>query len=398
MSQKCCPVRLALVLVAMGALMSALPASASPAKSVIKGKVWFDEDYDGSFDKAGDSDDDNVVEDPIEGITVKFFDTDNHTHSTTTDGDGNYSQEVGAGHWTVQVFPPVDFYPQVRMYTIDVLSGHGEEHKANFPLIYAKGWIKGRIFIDSNDNDQYDSGETMVPGGELRCSNQGNGVDVTIDAEGTFSHQGRVGTWTCVYTPPAGYRTNSATVSVDIDSHDETVFIMYTVEPADPAAPAQPPAAPAQPAGVPISASAGGLVRGLVFVDSDGDGEPGPEEEKLGGVSLTFKSGDDSRSATSADDGSYSVEVGVGNWLVDADPPEGYQMASAPQEVGVGGAGAVVPDVNVALVEGTAAGGKALPASGSAIAPALVVAGFGLLFGVGFGLWLAGRRRSAQAD
>jgi LPXTG-motif cell wall-anchored protein len=66
--------------------------------------------------------------------------------------------------------------------------------------------------------------------------------------------------------------------------------------------------------------------------------------------------------------------------------------------VGVGGAGAVVPDVNVALVEGTAAGGKALPASGSAIAPALVVAGFGLLFGVGFGLWLAGRRRSAQAD
>jgi hypothetical protein len=398
MSQQWLPVRLALVLVAVGALMSVLPASASPDKSVIKGKVWFDEDYDGSFDKADDSDDDDVVEDPIEGITVKFFDTENHTHSITTDSDGNYSQEVNAGHWTVQVFPPEDFYPQVRMYTIDVLSGHDEEHKANFPLIYAKGWIKGRIFIDSNDNDQYDSGETMVPGGGLRCSHQDNAVDVTIDTEGTFSHQGRVGTWTCVYTPPTGYRTNSSTVSIDIDSHDETVFIMYTVEPAEPTAPAPPPAAPAQPVSAPIAATAGGLVRGLVFVDADGDGEPDPAEEKLGGVSLTFKSGDDSRSATTADDGSYSIEVGVGNWLVDAAPPEGYQVASAPQEVGVGGAGAVVPDVNVVLVESTAAGGKALPASGGAVAPALVVAGFGLLFGVGFGLWLAGRRRSTQAD
>jgi hypothetical protein len=135
-----------------------------------------------------------------------------------------------------------------------------------------------------------------------------------------------------------------------------------------------------------------------VFVDSDGDGEPDPGEETLGGVSLTFKSGDDSHTATTADDGSFSIDLGVGTWSVSVSPPEGYQVSQAPEEVRIGSAGAVVPDMNVAMVASTQEGGKALPASGGAVAPTLVVSGFGLLFGTGFGLWLVGRSRSARAN
>jgi uncharacterized repeat protein (TIGR01451 family) len=233
----------------------------------------------------------------IGGVTVAL----SGVGTTTTAGNGTYVfTAVAAGGYVVTETDPTGF-TSTTPNTVPVTVPSGGAANAQFGDI-PQGTISGVVFADLNGNGTQDPGEAGIGGVTITVTGLScpgpTGCTTTTAADGSYLFTGLgTGSYTVVETDPAGY--NSTT--------NNTVTVSF-------------------PTGGAATANFGdqpaGVISGLVYVDTNGNGVQDPGEPGLGGVTITISGGP---TLTTAGDGSY-IATGItpGAHTVTATPPTGY--------------------------------------------------------------------------
>ena len=147
-----------------------------------------------------------------------------------------------------------------------------------------------------------------------------------------------------------------------------------------------------------------GSIRGLVFIDSNGDGALGPDEPGVGGVRITLDGGGEGFHVTTSGAGSYEFGgLAIGSYNVSIDMPAGYSLSTTGRYEGVSVNNQTILGIDFGLVHGdqpaaSSSGVSSLPSTG-----VLTGAPGGLLFGLALITALLGalglaleRRRSSH--
>jgi hypothetical protein len=382
MTQRVCNMMLVAALTVVGALAVArTPVVAKSETGFIHGTVYFDDNENGHWD------DGEPGMPAVELNLSANIDGESYYSTVHTQAGGGFQFEGELAKWTIVVVPPEGYRSPEVSWKVKIETDDQVITGIDLPLVRALATLKGKVYYDDNGNGHLDDGEEAAPGIELRFTMGGMLRTIKVWSDGSYQIDLPIGTWSVSAVPPPGYDP-PASRQVTLEKAGEEVMAIVGLPPAG--------TAPVGPAPVPISEpvqqSAGvGFIRGTVFDDADGDGQRGEDEEGLSGVQLTFRAGDAEHSVTSRDDGSYAFSGSTTTWLISVTSPEGYVAAEAPREVSITSAGEEITGVDFPLRAADETG-KALPASGAALAPGLVVGVLGALFGVGLALTLIGER------
>jgi len=272
----------------------------------IEGVVFIDIDGDGVRDPG---------ESPMSGIVVELLDSNGNVIATTTTGPtGTYSFEnLPAGPYTVRESDPSG-YTSTTPNTVPVTVSGGSTSIVNFgdqPI----GSVSGIVYVDRDGDGVQDPNEPGIGGVTVRLlDSNGNVVaTTTTSGSGTYSFPNvPPGNYTVSETDPAGYTSTTPNQ------------VPVTV-----------------PAGGAANANFGeqpiGSISGVVFNDIDGDGQQGPNEPGLSGVSVTLYDSDDNvvASSTTGPDGSYLFPgVSPGTYTVSETNPPNFS-STTPDDLAV---------------------------------------------------------------
>jgi hypothetical protein len=151
--------------------------------------------------------------------------------------------------------------------------------------------------------------------------------------------------------------------------------------------------------GAPAAAPSGsGGIRGLVFVDENGDGKLGAAEPGVGGVTVRL-AGPAERTTTTTTAGTYEFSgLAAGSYDVSIAPPPGWRASSTDRFTAVRVEGGSVAGIDFGLARGAGAGVPGLPATG--VLPGgtgTLLGGLAALAGVLAALGLAAERRRGRS-
>ena len=298
------------------------------AQGVIQGMVFDDRNGNGRQD-AG--------EPGVGGVTLSH----SGGQQTTSGGDGSYRfSAVSVGSHAVTVTVPAGYLGYGRTSrTVNVASGSAAQ--ANF-ILQAQGVIQGVIFDDRNGNGVQDSGEPGVGGVTVT---RGDGPTTATSLDGSYVFTDVVpGRYTLSITVPDGYIAGGLTTrTMNVASGG------------------------ASPANFALQAQ--GLIQGVVYEDTDGNGQQDSNEPGIGGVTVTVNP---LGAVETKSDGTYRYSnVPVGNYTVDVTLPSGYVASTLlTQPVGMPSGGSSVANFGLqvqGLIQGTVFGdsnGNAMQDSG----------------------------------
>jgi hypothetical protein len=255
------------------------------AQGVIQGVVFDDRNGNGRQDSG---------EPGVGGVTISR----GAGQETVTGGDGSYRfSAVSVGSHTVTVSVPAGYLPFGRTSrTVNVASGSAAQ--ANF-ILQAQGVIQGVVFDDRNGNGVQESGEPGIGGVALT---RGDGPVAATSLDGAYVFTDVVpGRYTLSVTIPDGYIAGgltTRTVNVASGGSSAANFALQTQ----------------------------GLIQGVVFEDTDGNGQQESNEAGIGGVTVTVNA---LGSVETQSDGTYRyTNVPVGNYTVVATLPAGYAAST----------------------------------------------------------------------
>ncbi|MCW5845457.1 MAG: carboxypeptidase regulatory-like domain-containing protein, partial [Caldilinea sp.] len=251
------------------------------AQGVIQGVVFDDRSGNGRQDNG---------EPGVGGVTV----TRSGGQQVMTAGDGSYRfNAVAVGSHAVTVTVPAGYLAFGRTSrTVNVAGGSAAQ--ANF-ILQAQGVIQGVVFDDRNGNGVKDSGEPGV-GGVSIARTDGPTTATSLDGSYVFTNV-TPGRYTLSISVPAGYIAGSLTTrTLNVASGGSS---------------------PAN-----FSLQAQGLIQGVVYEDTDGNGQQDNNEPGIGGVTVTVNP---LGAVETKSDGTYRyANVPVGNYSVDVTLPAGY--------------------------------------------------------------------------
>ncbi len=275
-----------------------------------------------------DTNNDDIGDSPLEGVTVELYEDGGSTPiaTTTTDSNGNYSfTDLAPGSYEVKETNLSDYIDvsdsdgtgSNDINTIDVSLSPGETASGN-DFVDERGIISGKVQADT-DNDNI--GDTPLENVTLTLKdNNGNTVDTTTtDENGDYSFTDLPsGTYTVEQTNLGGYAdvneqdsVNNGTDDTDLEttaSNNNILDVVLIGGEADTGNDF-------------IDEALPGSINGEVLEDTNGDGIG---DSPLAGVTVTL-GGDASASTTTASDGSYSfTSLAAGNYTVTQTNLSGY--------------------------------------------------------------------------
>ena len=212
---------------------------------------------------------------------------------------------------------------------IELVSG---EEATGYEFGELTGALRGLVFQDHNDDGTFDTGEERIPDVVLTLTGtdvDGNPVMLTTitESDGVYEFTGLVaGRYTVHETQPSGYANGKEVTG----TAGGIVAAPNTVTEIDLEA--------AEHASYYLFAEIAGVLNGIVFVDSNGDGDTDVGENgRLGGVTVVLEDdlGNEIDSTTTDGDGAY-LFAGVtgGEYTVRETQPGGYGSTS-PNAVGL---------------------------------------------------------------
>ena len=155
--------------------------------------------------------------------------------------------------------------------------------------------VYGKVFHDADSDGSIDSGETGIPGVEIRLAGQSR--NVLTDSYGLFYLSLSAGSYSIQEVDPPGYTSTTPNiVSVTLAAGQSQVINFGD-----------------------LSSSPIGVIDGTVFEDINQDGIKGAGEGGIGGVLISLDTGVETRTN---ENGYYSFIAEQGNYtVVETDPP-----------------------------------------------------------------------------
>ena len=278
-------------------------------QGTVWGKVYNDVDGNGLQDEG---------ESGIGGVTVTLLHrSGTELENTTTLGDGGYRfTGIGSGGYKVRETDPSG-YVSTTDNTVPVSVTPAGAATANFGD-QEQGTVSGMVFADTNGNGRKDEIEKGIGGVNVSLLKSGSVVSVgTTAGDGSYRFTAlSTGTFTVKETDPEGYGSTTAnTVEVSVGAGSGT------------------------------SANFGdipyGTVSGVVFNDTNGDGEQNPGEKGVGGVTVNLWNAQDVLFGTVVTSGNgvyLFTNVPAGIYTVEQIYPTGYTGTTTNRVVIVVGA------------------------------------------------------------
>jgi len=272
--------------------------------SKVKGVIYLDENGDGEQ---------NDNEKGISGVVVKITDSSGKEYIVITDEEGKYEQIVPKGNTTIEIVESTlpEGVTQTQgdnPTTVNVPAGDEAEDVDGYKPAPDSGKVKGVIYKDLNGNGTKDSGEEPIEGVKVVVVDKdGKKYTLTTDENGTYEQIVPAGT-TLVYidesTLPKNYTQsegdNPTTLTVPKGGEAEDID----------------------------GFKPGGLVRGVIYEDLDGDGEQDQNEKGISGVTVKITDSQGNIYEVMTDsDGSYEKSVPAGSTILEIDEdtlPNGY--------------------------------------------------------------------------
>ncbi|MDD3328251.1 MAG: SdrD B-like domain-containing protein, partial [Zoogloea sp.] len=295
-----------------------------------------------------DTDNDNVGDTPMAGVTVVLKDPNGNTvATTTTDANGNYSfPNVPAGNYTIVEQTPPGYLdvgdkdggdPNVISVTVTP----GETNSGNVFVDERSAAIGDKVWLDSNANGVQDAGEPGIAGVTVKLLDSTGGVvsTSTTDASGNYLFSNLTpGDYAVQVVLPTGYFASSKdqggndALDSDIDpTTGKTINTTLSAGETD----------RSWDAGLYQKASIGDRV----WLDTNKNGVQDSGEAGVAGVTVKLlnAAGAEVATATTDANGNYLFQGLVpGNYSVKVIAPTGYTFTAADQ----GGNDALDSDVN----------------------------------------------------
>jgi uncharacterized repeat protein (TIGR01451 family) len=264
--------------------LDALPAT-------IVGTVYDDLNGDGAFD-AGDT--------GIPGVLVTL----SNGVTTTTDATGAYTFTVNPGSYTILETDPAGYISTgdvdgANDNTIGVTVTSGEVVTGRDFFDTRFQGIAGGVYEDLNGDGVQDAGEPGIPGVLITLS---NGMTTTTDATGAYSFTVTPGVYTITESTPAGYFSTADTDG----ANDDTIVVTVT--------------SGAGSTGNNFLDAQPGVVEGVVYEDTNGNGQQDAGEPGIPGVDvLVTDSAGVTYTLTTDANGAYSQTVPAGDTDIEID-------------------------------------------------------------------------------
>ncbi len=212
---------------------------------------------------------------PVPGVTVELWKDGAKVAETVTGGDGSYSfPDLEHGVYEVKEMLPTGWYPTYPpggvFEGIEVGCGDNVEDLDFLNRRYLS--ISGHKYEDLDGDGVKDPQDPPVPGVTVELWKDGAKVAETVTGgDGSYSFPDlEPGTYTVKEVLPAGWYSTKP----DDGSHDD-VLLPYGISLED----------------LDFLNSRHGNIRGIKYVDLDGDGIMGTEEEGLDGVTVLLNGG-----------------------------------------------------------------------------------------------------------
>jgi uncharacterized repeat protein (TIGR01451 family) len=264
--------------------LDALPAT-------IVGAVYDDLNGDGAFD-AGDT--------GIPGVLVTL----SNGMTTTTDATGAYTFTVNPGSYSILETDPAGYIStgdvdgaNDNAIGVTLTSGEVVTNRDFFDTQFQG--IAGGVYEDLNANGVQDPGEPGIPGVLITLS---NGMTTTTDAAGAYTFTVTPGVYTITESTPAGYYSTADTDG----ANDDTIVVTVT--------------SGSGSTGNNFLDARPGLVEGVVYEDTNGNGTQDAGEPGIPGVAvLVTDSAGVTYTLTTDANGQYSQTVPAGSTDIEID-------------------------------------------------------------------------------
>ncbi|HET6523571.1 SdrD B-like domain-containing protein [Sphingopyxis sp.] len=313
--------------------------------SSLAGSVFVDSNNDG-VRQPGES--------GIEGVTVRLTGTDEAgtavDRTLTTDADGNYRfGDLLAGTYALAETQPVGFGDggesagtsggSVANDSIAAIALAAGIDASDYVFGEVGQGQGGTVYVDTNRNGVQDPGEPGIPGVTVELQRPDGSVvqTVTTGPDGRYDFADiEAGDYVIVETQPAGYGdaaenpANRVPLTVGVGSPVTPINFGERV----------------------------GSIAGLVYNDSNGNGQRDPNEPAIPGVTLTLNGSDArgnpvTRTAVSGPDGSY-LFTGLpgGGYTIVETQPDGYgDGTDTPGSSGGAAAGDTISAINLTAAD-----------------------------------------------
>ena len=280
--------------------------------ATVTGYVYMDNDFSG---------DKNGKEKTVSGYLVKLLDTDGNTVAMDkTSAKGKFElKDVPPGTYSLSVnnsnFPLLKDYAFTRLGEGNVILNktNGEGYSENFVLglgekrsgmdigLIKPGTVKGSVFADRNDNGVRDADENGLTGVTVRLmGEEGEAFSTVIGEDGNYLFDAVMpGTYTLEYVLPehAVFARTSAGGNT-ITGEGTGTSAPFGMKSGD------------EVQGPVCGALTLGRIEGLAWMDHDGDGDRGGDEESAGGITVTLtpsRSELEEITATTGEDGAFQL-------------------------------------------------------------------------------------------
>ncbi|HVX14255.1 MAG TPA: SdrD B-like domain-containing protein [Pirellulales bacterium] len=284
----------------------------------IKGTIFTDTNDNGTLDTG---------EAGVSGQTV-FLNNDgtgapdSNNPSTVTDANGNYSfSDLVSGNYTVDVVPPSGTTISTPSANLSVTVSTGAAAQVvNIGEVPPS--IAGTVFIDANDNAQFDSGDTGIAGRTVFINTDGSGTadgtnpQTTTNSLGQFTFSGlAAGSYTVEEVLPTGGTLTTPTQTITVTVGQTASGVLFGELPS---------------------------ITGTVFVDLSGSGTDTSADPGLAGqtvfLNIDGTGVPDSSNPSTTTDSNGNFAFGTepaGNYTVEEVLPSNVSLSTAAQSITV---------------------------------------------------------------
>ena len=280
--------------------------------ATVTGYVYMDNDFSGDM---------NGKEKIVTGYMVKLLDADgNVVAQDKTSVKGKFElKDVPPGTYSLSVnnssFPQLKEYAFTRLGEGNVILNktNGEGYSENFTLglgekrsgmdigLIKPGTVRGSVFADRNDNGVRDADENGLTGVTVRLmGEEGEAFSTVIGEDGNYLFDAVMpGSYTLEYVLPEHAVFARTTAGGNTITGDGTgTSASFSMKSGD------------EVEGPVCGALTLGRIEGKAWMDHDGDGDCGGDEESAGGITVTLtpsRSELEEITATTGEDGAFQL-------------------------------------------------------------------------------------------